>query len=61
MSTIRDWLQCSPLPKLEARMLLQYVGDFSRAYLVAHHDEVLPDMMVWQIKEIKKARVDGVF
>ena len=40
MSTIRDWLLHSPLPKLEARMLLQCVGGFSRAYLVAHDDEV---------------------
>ena len=60
MSTIRDWLQRSPLPKLEARMLLQYVGDFSRAYLVAHDDEVLPDMMVWQLNDMQQARVDGV-
>ena len=60
MSTIRDWLQCSPLPKLEARMLLQYVGGFSRAYLVAHDDEVLPDMMVWQLNDMQQARLDGV-
>jgi len=60
MSTIRDWLQRSPLPKLEARMLLQYVGDFSRAYLVAHDDEVLPDMMVWQLNDMQQARLDGV-
>ena len=60
MSTIRDWLQRSPLPKLEARMLLQYVGGFSRAYLVAHDDEVLPDMMVWQLNDMQQARLDGV-
>ena len=60
MSTIRDWLQSSPLPKLEARMLLQYVGDFSRAYLVAHDDEELPDMMVRQLNDMQQARVDGV-
>ena len=60
MSTIRDWLLHSPLPKLEARMLLQCVGGFSRAYLVAHDDEVLPDMMVWQLNDMQQARVDGV-
>ena len=60
MSTIRDWLQRSPLPKLEARMLLQYVGGFSRAYLVAHDDEALPDMMVWQLNDMQQARLDGV-
>ena len=60
MSTIRDWLQRSPLPKLEARMLLQYVGGFSRAHLVAHDDEVLPEMMVWQLNDMQQARIDGV-
>ena len=60
MNTIRDWLQRSPLPKLEARMLLQYVGGFPRAYLVAHDDEVLPDMMVWQLNDMQQARLDGV-
>ena len=60
MSTIRDWLLHSPLPKLEARMLLQCVGGFSRAHLVAHDDEVLPEMMVWQLNDMQQARIDGV-
>lgn len=60
MITIRDWLQNSPLPKLEARMLLQFVGGFSRSHLVAHDDEVLPDMVLWQLNDMQQARVDGV-
>ncbi|UOO90140.1 peptide chain release factor N(5)-glutamine methyltransferase [Vitreoscilla massiliensis] len=60
MTSIRDWLQASPLPKLEARMLLQYVGGFTRAHLVAHDDEVLPEMMLWQLNDMQQARLDGV-
>lgn len=60
MTSIAQWLKASPLPKLEARMLLQYVGGFSHAHLVAHDDEMLPEMMVWQLNQMQQARVDGV-
>ena len=60
MSTIRDWLLCSPLPKLEARMLLKCGGVFSRAYSVAHDDEGLLYLLVWQLNDMQQARLDGV-
>lgn len=60
MTSIDQWLQDSPLPKLEARMLLLYVGGFSRAHLVAHGDEQLPEMVVWQLNEMQQARLGGV-
>ena len=60
MTSIHDWLQASPLPKLEARMLLQYVGGFTRAHLVAHDDEALPEMVLWQLNDMQQARLDGV-
>lgn len=60
MTSIRDWLRSSGLPKLEARMLLQHVGGFSHAHLVAHDDEALPEMMLWQLNQMQQARLNGV-
>lgn len=39
--TLNQWLQQSPLPKLEARMLLQHAGGYTRVQLVTlGHDEL---------------------
>lgn len=59
-TSIAQWLKASSLPKLEARMLLQFVGGFSHAHLVAHDDEVLPEMMLWQLNDMQQARLTGV-
>lgn len=41
--TLNQWLQNCPLPKTEARMLLQHAGGYTRAQLVTRGPEILPD------------------
>lgn len=43
MTSIRDALSRSGLPRLEARMLLTAVSGLSRLYLIAHDDALLAD------------------
>ncbi|MGL6070952.1 peptide chain release factor N(5)-glutamine methyltransferase [Craterilacuibacter sp.] len=41
MTTIRDALLCTTLPRLEARLLLMAATGFDRLHLLAHDDETL--------------------
>lgn len=54
---IKDWLQNSPLPRLEARMLLQQATGLTRAQLISHDLDPLSieqehNLNQWQIERI---------
>ncbi|MBC2770058.1 peptide chain release factor N(5)-glutamine methyltransferase [Pusillimonas minor] len=59
MSCVRDLLRDSPLPRLEMQMLLQQVLGVSRAWLVAHDTDPLPEDAVANIQALMARRQAG--
>ncbi len=57
--TVKDLLAASPLPRLEARMLLQHVLQVPRAWLIAHDTETLPDTSVQAFERLQERRGQG--
>ena len=57
--TLAQWLQASPLPKSEARMLLQYAGGYSRAQLITRDGEPLGDILRQTLDALAARRLAG--
>lgn len=57
--TLNQWLQACPLPKNEARMLLQHAGGYTRAQLVTRGQETLPDDVASAASELAERRIGG--
>ncbi|OSI16196.1 protein-(glutamine-N5) methyltransferase, release factor-specific [Neisseria dentiae] len=57
--TLNQWLQACPLPKNEARMLLQYAGGYTRAQLVTRGQETLPDNVAAAAAKLAERRIGG--
>ena len=47
--TLDQWLRHSQLPRLEARMLLQHAGGYSRVQLVTQGADPLPEAVAAQL------------
>lgn len=60
MMTIALWLKNSPLPRLEARMLLQKATGLSRTQLLSHDQEVLSTEALSCLSIWQKSRLEGV-
>jgi len=59
MTRIRDLLVASPLPRLEARMLLEHVLQRPRVWLLAHDDAALEANQVTAYAALAARRVAG--
>jgi len=59
MTRIRDLLAASPLPRLEARMLLEHVLQRPRAWLLAHDDAPLDAAALAAYVALSARRTDG--
>jgi len=59
MTRIRDLLVASPLPRLEARMLLEHVLQRPRVWLLAHDDEALETSQVTAYAALVARRAAG--
>lgn len=57
--TLDQWLQACPLPKNEARMLLQHAGGYTRAQLVTRGQEPLPDTVAAAADALAERRIRG--
>lgn len=57
--TIHDWIQQSPLPRLESRMLLQAVLGLSSAQIVTHSEEKLSDDALNRLNALQRRRLNG--
>src|SRR5690606_35701650 len=57
--TLRESLAASPLPRLEARMLLQRVLGVSRTWLIAHDTDALPETSVQAFLSLQTRREQG--
>ncbi len=57
--TLNQWLQACPLPKNEARMLLQHAGGYTRAQLVTRGQETLPDDVAAAAAVLADRRIGG--
>ncbi len=57
--TLNQWLQACPLPKNEARMLLQHAGGYTRAQLVTRGQETLPDAVAAAAAALAERRIGG--
>lgn len=60
MNSVRSLLGASPLPRLEAQMLLQHVLDVPRAWLISHDTDVLEDKLVRQYQALVAYREEGM-
>ncbi|MCB5363740.1 peptide chain release factor N(5)-glutamine methyltransferase [Pusillimonas sp. CC-YST705] len=59
MATVKALLEASPLPRLESRMLLQQALGVSRAWLVAHDTDELPEAAVQAYLQAQAQREQG--
>ena len=57
--TIHDWIQQSPLPRLESRMLLQAVLGLSSAQIVTHSEDKLSDDALNRLNALQCRRLNG--
>ena len=54
--TLDDWIRQSPLPRIEARMLLQKAGGYSRVQLITQGAEAIPaDIFAWLISWVAES------
>ena len=58
-TTIANWLQKSPLPKLEARMLLQKATGLTRVQLISRDDQILSTSELTQLTQWQVDRLTG--
>lgn len=59
MMTIDSWISQSALPRLEARMLLQFVLGLSRAQLITKGQNAISDEMLMSLNQLAKQRLAG--
>ena len=59
MTTLANWLKTCPLPKLEARMLLQQVTGLTHAQLITHDADVLLDNQIAMLNQLLCRRQTG--
>lgn len=59
MTTLANWLKTCPLPKLEARMLLQQVTGLTHAQLITHDADVLLDNQIAMLNQLLCRRQAG--
>lgn len=59
MTTVAEWLYHSPLPKLEARMLLQEVTGLSRTQLITHDEQLLENTQIEDLATWQQRRLNG--
>ncbi|HLS42052.1 MAG TPA: peptide chain release factor N(5)-glutamine methyltransferase [Paenalcaligenes sp.] len=59
MNTLRQLQRASLLPRLEQAMLWEYVLGVSRAWLIAHDTDTLPDVAVQRYQQLEQRRLQG--
>nr|WP_066077638.1 peptide chain release factor N(5)-glutamine methyltransferase [Bergeriella denitrificans] len=57
--TLEQWLRASPLPKAEARMLLQYAGGYTRLQLITGNTAPLPADVAEKLAALQARRMAG--
>lgn len=57
--TFDKWLGLSKLPKNEARMLLQYVSEYTRVQLLTRGGEEMPDEVRQRADRLAQRRLNG--
>ncbi|QEY24163.1 peptide chain release factor N(5)-glutamine methyltransferase [Neisseria animalis] len=57
--TLEQWLRQCPLPKAEARMLLQYAGGYTRVRLVTCGHDKLPENVGAALAALQQRRQNG--
>lgn len=59
MPTLAQWLNGSPLPKSEARLLLQHAGGLTAAQLITRSDDLLSDGLHDTLEQLVCRRLGG--
>ena len=57
--TLDDWIRQSPLPRIEARMLLQKAGGYSRVQLITQGAEAIPADVFVRLESLAERRLNG--
>ena len=57
--TLDDWIRQSPLPRIEARMLLQKAGGYSRVQLITQGAEAIPADIFARLDSLAERRLNG--
>lgn len=58
-TTLSQFIQQSPLPKLETRLLLQHVLGYTRAQLITRDTEMLPENKLSILNQMLERRLSG--
>lgn len=58
-TTLSQFIQQSPLPKLETRLLLQHVLGYTRAQLITRDTEMLPENKLSILNQLLERRLSG--
>lgn len=58
-TTLSQFIQQSPLPKLETRLLLQHVLGYTRAQLITRDTETLPENKLSILNQLLERRLSG--
>lgn len=59
MVTINTWLNNSPLPRMEARILLQSILKLSHAQVITNGYQVIPSNLLIQLSQLEQRRLNG--
>ncbi len=59
MHTLSQWLNASPLPKNEARLLLQHVMGYTHAQLITRNQEILSSKQCQTLNNLARRRQKG--
>lgn len=57
--TLAEWIKTCPLPKLEARMLLQHATGYTRAQLITREHEALEENVQTALNALACRRIQG--
>lgn len=59
MTTIAQWLRQTPLPRNEARLLLQHITGLRHAQLITHDQHTLPETQLTALNALQQRRTQG--
>lgn len=59
MTTLAQWLQDCPLPRLESRLLLQKITTLTHSQLITHDEMILSTEQLAQLHTLTQRRIQG--
>ncbi|MBR6026153.1 MAG: peptide chain release factor N(5)-glutamine methyltransferase [Neisseriaceae bacterium] len=57
--TLNEWINTSNLPRLEARLLVQYVCNWEHSQVITRGNDVIPDYILMRLHDLCQRRING--